>query len=82
MSVSSIAIVIGSIVGVCGLVACIIVACTHRRLNPMRISFIVMSAGGYLWIIGQALAIAAAETKLMALKEHMNNCARLAQPGI
>jgi hypothetical protein len=58
MSVSSIAIVIGSIAGACGLVACIIVACTHPSLNPMRISFIVMSAGGFLWIIGQALAAA------------------------
>ena len=60
MSVSSIAIVIGLIVGVAGLVACIIVACTHRSLNPMKISLIVMSAGGCLWIIGQALATAAA----------------------
>ncbi len=58
MSVSSIAIVIGLIVGVGGLVACIIVGCTHRRFNPMKISLIVMSAGGFLWIIGQALAAA------------------------
>ena len=60
MSVSSIAIVIGLIFGVCGLVACIIVACKHRSLNPMRISLIVMSAGCCLWMIGQALATAAA----------------------
>ena len=46
MSLSSIAIIIGLIIGVCGLVACIIVACTHRSLNPMKISLIVMSAGG------------------------------------
>ena len=48
MSVSSIAIIIGLIIGVCGLVACIIVACTHRSLNPMKISLIVMSAGGFI----------------------------------
>jgi hypothetical protein len=59
-SISSIAIVVGLIVGVAGLVACIIVACTHRSLNPMKISLIVMSAGGCLWIIGQALATTAA----------------------
>ena len=59
MSVSSIAIVIGLIVGVAGLAACIVVACTHRSLNPMKISLIVMSAGGFIWIIGQALATAA-----------------------
>jgi hypothetical protein len=56
MSVSSIAIIIGLIVGVGGLVACIIVACTHRRSDPMKISLIVMSAGGCLWIIGAVLA--------------------------
>ena len=81
MSVSSIAIVIGLIVGVCGLVACIIVACTHRQSKPnadkpyrdvgwrVSVDHRPSSGNGSGW-------------KLMALKEHMNNCARLAQPGI
>jgi hypothetical protein len=54
------AILTGLIVGVTGLAACIIVACTHRSLNPMKISLIVMSAGWFIWIIGQALETAAA----------------------
>ena len=68
MSASSIAIIIGLIVGVCGLVACIIVACTHRSLNPMKISLIVMSVGGFIWIIGQALATAAENPPKFALR--------------
>ena len=49
----------------------------------MRISLIVAGAGGFCGSLAkfwkpqrQRLA------KIMALKEHMNNCARLAQPGI
>jgi hypothetical protein len=68
MSVSSIAIVIGLVLGVVGLAACIIVACTHRGLNPMKISLIVMSVGGFIWIIGQALATAAENPPKFALR--------------
>jgi len=60
MSVSSIAIVIGLIVFVGGLVASIIVSCTHRSAGPMKTSLIVSSTGWLLWLIGQALALAAA----------------------